>query len=360
MAAPKFTRKNISVMDITVDFDQNVRLKDQYDIPQMCDGILAAGRIINPISVEELKDDNGKVVYKALRGNRRTIGGQTVYQDPATPAEVKAALGKMEVLVYKDLSEQERMALIVDHDQKSLSATEVVLTIWRLVKMMYTEKDIAVMCYFLLAKYTGNERKLNELPTNAADRAKKLTAWFHGTLGNYIMAVQRMPEYVREAFIMTHKLKDGIVKKDEVNLPVKVNQARVTLLSKAKTADTNTGMWNDVEGGPAFKAEWEKFRLEDAGILDKEKTVRPSNADLDRSVEVMRSDAIKKALRAAQGLKQADLGDVDERTYREQEVFKVLYEVSGNGGAKPEYKDLLALLIKGDLDVLKATLSATA
>jgi hypothetical protein len=352
MSTPKFAKKIMNVNDAIVDLKLNVRLEDQYDIPQMVDSIVSAGRILMPISVEKLTDDSGKVTYKVLRGNRRSLAAQSIMSDPNQPAELKAALAKTEFMVYEGLSEAERMALVVDHDSKGLSRTELVLTIWRLAKAMFSEREIAAMLYFLLAKYTGNERKLNELPSNGAERAKKLTSWFHGTLGNYILAVQRMPEYVREAFILTHKIQDGIIKSENANLPVKLNQSRVSTLSKAKTKDTNDKVWDDVNGGPAFTEAWTKMVQEDAGILTKEKVVRPSSEDIERSISIYQSEIVKKALKASLGDKQMDLGDLDSRTYREAEVFKILWEVSGNGKIKPEYADLIKAMLSGDTNTV--------
>ena len=358
MATPKFTKRTMNINDLTVDLDLNVRLHDQYDIPQMVESIISGGRILNPISVEKKTDPTTKeVTYRVLRGNRRTLGGQFIMNDPQAPADVKEQLKKVEVCVYENLSEPERMALVVDHDQKGLSRTELVLTIWRLAKAMFTEKEIIAMLYFLLAKYTGNEKNLATLPASGPDRVKKLGTWFHGTVGNFIMGVQRMPSFVRDAFILTHKVQDGIVKAEDAKLPVKVNQTRVSALSKCKTEDSKAGKWDDETGGPTFNETWEKFRKEDAGLLEKERKVRPSVEDIERTISIYSSEIAKKALRASLGDKQMDLADLDERTHKESSVFKVLWEVSGNGGVKPEVADLVKAMLGGDLNNVKALVS---
>jgi hypothetical protein len=356
MATPKFVRKVLSADKIFVDLALNVRYPDikQYDIPQMRESILQGGRIQNPPSVEKLKTSINGFEYRVLRGNRRLFAAQEMLADPTTPAEIVDALHKIECLVYSDLTEGERMDLVVDHDQKSLSSTEVLMTVWRLSKAMYSEKEIASKLYFLLASYTGRADKLAEVPDHGPERATFLTKWFHGTLGNYLLKVQQFPEYVRESFLIQHKVRDGILPSKTTVIPVKLSQSRVSTLSKAKTTDEENGKWDHEKGGPAFIAQWQKFEKADKDGTGDDTPSRPSVQTLKDRSQTMRSEIVRKTLLSAAGEKQSDLGDLDEKCYRESKVFEILYAATGNGTIKPEFSALISAMIQGNLDQVKA------
>lgn len=321
--ATKFSKKTVSVMELTVDLTLNVREPNNYDVESMKDQILEVGRITNPPIVKETKD-----AFIVLQGNRRVKAGQSLFEDPNCPSQAKEALTKMEILVLKaeDLSPEEEMRIICDHgSQKPISKTETVKTVWRLARSLFSEKQIITLLYYQLARYSGNEKKVSEMPTEAKAKELFLSKWLHGTVGNYMLSVLRMPERVREQFVLTHKAMDGLLVNGE-KVTVKVSRERVVELSKAKTADEKENKWNPGTGGPNFDAQWQKFVKEDAGEITVETPKRPSIKELKGLSDIMESELTRKIILACVGEAQANLADLDKETARQASIFRVLAE----------------------------------
>jgi hypothetical protein len=319
----KITKKSMSVSDLVVDKALNVRLPDNYDIGTMKDGILSHGRIVKAITVEHTSDGR----YVVLAGNRRTLAGQEMLTDPSTPQDVVANLKKTDCVVYSGLDEAERIALIADHDEKPLNRTELVLLVWRLSRQFMSEAQIAVMLYYQLASYTGNRKKLVEVPNDPAKRKEFVKKWFHGTLGNYMLVAQRLGEFVRDQFIKTHLSEDKLLPADQ-SVEMRCNRDRIAKLDQAKTADEKAGEWNaEQTTGPRFNALIEQFKAEDAGTIDTEKVKRPSVKDLKEKAEVFKSPGIRKALLLAAGVTGDEVSgivDEDDKAARDVGVINVL------------------------------------
>jgi hypothetical protein len=315
----KATKKTVSINDLVVDLDLNNREVDNYDLPSMCEQIVAIGRIVVPLIV---KFDKPKNKYIVLRGNRRTLAAQQLVADPNTSQEIVTNLSKVEVMVYEDLTPAEELAMVFDHgSEKPICRTEVVKSVWRLSKSFLSEGEIINMLYFALAKYSGNEKKLNEVPSEKVARSKFLKSWLHGTVGNYILSAAGMGDFVQEQFILTHRKEDKLItKEEETRLVMKTSRDRITQLSAAKTADSDANKggkgWTAPEynsekvltgGGENFNALIEKFKEEDStGITAK--NTRPSVKDLNEKANVYKSIAIKTALAIAAGQDVAENG----------------------------------------------------
>lgn len=320
--ANKPQRKTLSASQLTVDFDLNIRDRANYDLGTMCDQIRSAGRVIKPILVEEIGDK-----FIVLSGNRRTLASQKLLEDTALPADLKDALQKMDVLVYKGLSDNERLALVIDHgSEKAISRTELVLAVWRLAKAFYSEIDIIKLLYFALAQYTGQAaKKLPEIAKISDEKARtdSLRKWLHGTVGNYMLAAAKMGEYVRTQFILTHKSQDNMLAEGE-KVEVNISRERVTLLSKARTTDEANAGWTVENGGEQFNEMLAKFKAEDAGESERVSSKRPSAKELKDRVDVFRSQPMKRVLLlAAEGPSEATKGlpEDDERLYRDEQVL---------------------------------------
>lgn len=308
----KATKKTVELSELFVDLSLNNREVDNYDLPSMKEQIVAIGRIVVPLIV---KRDETKKKYVVLRGNRRTLAAQELVADPASSQELVANLKKIEVMVYEDLTPAEELAMVFDHgSEKPICRTEVVKSVWRLSKSFMSEGEIIKMLYFALAKYSGNEKKLNEVPVEMKAREKFLKSWLHGTVGNFILSAAGMGDYVQQQFILTHRKEDKLItKEEETLLTMKTSRDRITQLSAAITADNAKDKggkgWTPPQftsdgsltgGGENFNALIAKFKEEDAtGITVK--SSRPSVKELTEKANVYKSVAVKTALAIAAG-----------------------------------------------------------
>jgi hypothetical protein len=296
----KPTNKKLATKDLVVDKALNVRLTDNYDLPTLMEQIREMGRIVKPLIVD---GDTNKV----LSGNRRALAAKALLDDPTTDQALAKELEKLECVVYTGLSEGERTKLIFDHgSEKAINRTETLLSVWRLDKQMFSEKQIASLMYFALAKYSGKESKLKDVPTEPQAREKFVHAWFRGTLGNYMLSAHRMGDYVREQMVKTHLSEDKLLKEGET-VEMKCTRDRIIELSKAKSDDSGKDGkgWTVETGGEKFNALIEKFKAEDKGERVKEPT-RPTAKALAGMADIYKSPAIRRALLVAAGDQSVD------------------------------------------------------
>lgn len=316
----KQTMKTMKVTDLKVDFNTNVRLPNNYDIGTMKDQIVQAGRIQKPIVIN---GDTGVV----LQGNRRTLAGQELYNDSACPSDLKEALAKVQVIVYSGLTPQEEVTLIMDHGgERPICRTEVVLSVWRLDMQFYGEAEICVWMLNALASYTGNLKKLNQLPTEPSARTKAIKTWLHGTVGNYILAASKMGNFVKEQFILHHKSEDKLLQEGE-KVTMWCSRDRISALNTAKGEDVRDGNWDSEKGGPKFNALIEQYVKEDAGTTEKNRGPRAmSQKDLNEKADQFKSPMLKSAFKVAAGDPDAgrQLVDLDNAMYRLQLVTEAL------------------------------------
>lgn len=319
----KNTTKIVSIATLTVDKNVNVRLANNYDIPQMKEAIIHIGRITDPIHVR-LCDS------VVLRGNRRTLAGQELLADPNCPQDVAAELKKVTV-VYHDVApgSPEELAVILDQGtQKGLSRTEILLTVWRLDKSFQSEGQIINALYFALAEYTKRPDKAQEAAaiTNLTERQTFLRTWLHGTVGNYFLAANKMGEWVRDQMIKTHLSEDKLLPEGE-KVEVKMSRDVIAKLSAAKSKDKdekNGGEgWTPEEGGKFFNELVAKLK---AGVKDDEGTKRPTAGALKDKADAFKSIAIRNALLLAAGEteKGKDLMELDDRLHRLSMVMETL------------------------------------
>jgi hypothetical protein len=283
--------------------------------------------------------------------------------DPNTPQEVAENIRKLNAMVYKGLTDVERMKIIADHgEEKSISRSELVKMIWRMSIVM-SERDMILSVYQDLADYTGNRKKLNQLPKEGKEREKKLKDWFHGTLGNVIMRGAQLGDYVKEQFLLSRKAEDGFplgVNDDGTPkvLEMKVGNKRLQELSQAKTADEKGTGWTYEKGGEVFNALIEKFKAEDASDSPKERQTRFTVKELKDKANGLKSTGVKKALLLAAG----ETGDavsgivnVDEEAARWEVVARLLVQY-GNEIKDENIRRLVGTLVHANPFVVETEL----
>ncbi len=342
----KTTTKNVNINSLKVDRGTNVRETHDYDLPAMMQSILDIGKITDTIHVRLI--DN-----VVLRGNRRTLAGQALLEDPTTPQEVAESLKKVAVM-FHDVTpgSTDELEIILDHGrQKGLSKTAILRTVWRMDKQFLSESQIIGLFYSALAVYTGNVKKANEASAivNLKDRSEYLRKWLHGTVGNYILAANKMGEYIRSEMVKTHLSDDKALPAGEV-VELRCSRDRITQLSAAKTKDDpkNGGQgWNVETGGTHFNALVEKLKAEDRGEDTGEETAkRPSTKELRDRAEVFKTPAIRNTLLLAAGDKEhgKSLVDLDDQLHRLNMVTETLSKRL-NDITDPNVKALIAAII---------------
>lgn len=318
--------KTVSIETLVVDYKTNVRLATNYDLPAMEQSIIERGRIEDAIHARLC--DN-----VVLRGNRRTLAGQKLVKDPTTSQEVVNNLKKV-VVIFHDVTpgSAEELSIVLDHgSQKKLCKTEVLLSVWRLDRQFQSELQIINRLYFALAEYTKKPEKAVEASkiANLKERQDYLRSWLHGTVGNFMLAGQKMGEYVRQQMELTHMAEDGLLPAG-VTVECKISRNRLTELSNAKTADSDAKKggkgWTFEHGGEKFNELLEQFKAEDRGEVEKEKKSRPSPKELKDRANSFKSPAIRSALLVAAGETEhgKDLVELDDRMHRMQMVTDTL------------------------------------
>jgi hypothetical protein len=316
----KNIRKFVSRKDLVADYTINAREQDNYALEALIPQIIEKRKVITPLIVEPHPTLEGK--FLILQGNRRFRASDIIIGMNDVSDEIKENLSRFECSIYEGLTEDERMRFIYDHGETHpLNRTETLKAVWRWYAEMKTEKQIAIGLYGILATYTGNQKKANNVPKDPAAREKYLSDWFRGTLGQYMLSAYGMSDRVRNAMLLSHKKDDG--KLGDTPLPWYASRERILALAKAKNADPN---WTHEKGGEKFNELIEQFENEDAGKAEKEKVKRPTAQALLTQADASKSPLTKAALRVAAG--QTEHGramiDLDSRAARTSDALVIL------------------------------------
>lgn len=351
----KMTKKVVSINQLVVDFDLNIRHKNNYDLPALKPQIKEAGRILKPIVVKPHPTEKDKFVV--LQGNRRTLSAQEIYAEPDLTVEMKAALDKVDVNVVTELTGHEESMLILDQGgEKPISRAEIVDAVWRLDKAFLKEAEIINRLYFVLARYTRNEQKLKDVPAKEPERSKYLKQWFHGTVGNQILAAARMGDYVKGQFLKTRLAEDKLLQEGET-VEMRCDTKRITELSQAMSADKEAAKkdgkpesegWSYDKGGKIFNELVEKFKTEDATGIRPTKVERPTIKELTEKADQFKSSVIKKALQIAAGNMEQGKGLVedDDALYYLEMKMEILGK-NANNIKDPAVRELVGSLLHG-------------
>lgn len=334
--------------------DRSVNYREDYDLPSMMEQIRDAGGVLEPIHA--IKGSN-----IVLKGNRRVSAVQALLVDKNIPVALKEGIEKLEVIFYEDLTEQEITELVLDHgSQKPLSRVEVIQACWRLQRQMRSEKDIILLLYHQLARFTGNAQKAYEaaqLPEGPA-RIKHLHTWLHGTVGNYILAVGSMGERVREQFLLTERKSDrALTEEEKARVQFTVQRTRVNELISAKKKDEKEGAgWSPVEGGVEFNALIEKYIKEDKGEDVGDAKKKPTATQMKSAGDAMKS-GLRDVYHHCAGLlspeKVGAIDALDVELFRLEQIKKATREVVdkvevGAQFSGGEVRELLNLLLNGN------------
>lgn len=345
------------VNPLALKVSREVNFRDDYNLTPLVEDIRVAGRILEPLHVE-------RETNIVLKGNRRAASAQVILSDANCPPELKKNLENTEVIYYTDLTEKERTQLVLDHgSQQTLSRVETIKAVWRLSKQGWSEAEIGCTMYQLLAKFTGKTKKLAEveaLPEGPA-RDEKLKTWFHGTLGNIILAVGGMGERVKDQYILNETKSDRkLTEAEEARIEFEMKNSRIQALTSAKKKDKDgkSGAgWTPQDGGEFFNEQIAKFIEEDAnGGPDTTKRFTPKQ--MEDTADKMSSRMNLAFLQCAGKLTEAqarDLDSVDTEYARRDKVFSILTQNVEKLERLPQ--ELVRAILYGNPDDLSEVLS---
>jgi hypothetical protein len=342
----KTTSKKVSYNELHLDLPENARVHrseqlvagvnvDTYAIPALMGQVLVAdGEIFEPLHVEDVK---GKLFTR--RGHRRTLVAQLLGKmkdaelwkhyrsaklsadinaniseepDPKAIKTIRTHLDNIPVVVHKDLTPEERIKLIHDQDQKGLTRTDVVKTVYKMLREGRKEADISTKMLYQLAAYSGNVAKLNTLSDDPTERAKEIKEWFHGLVGAYFIPTYREGPAVQEQVLLTAMVEDGLLHREKRDKAGKVIQAasdklpdfllthnRWNKIKKAFNQDVNKGIIkaeSPVMESSAVKKLCEEFRNSDLGIKPQRAADPRPSLDQIKQVEVGVKSSVGKKL----------------------------------------------------------------
>ncbi|MHC4302639.1 MAG: ParB N-terminal domain-containing protein [Planctomycetota bacterium] len=327
---------------------ENCRIDDtsRGAVADLIESILAMG-LIERLYVE--------VDGRARKGHRRIAAlGYIKEENPERFAELFPN-DEIPVIVVSNATDQELVALQIDHTQKGLSDYEILLACIMQFQVGWKPGNVGTHCHQLFINSPASQKKfdkrLEEIDVEAkvlgvkarekgaspqevedieaAHVAKETASYFKGVAQQY-HRIWECPNIVLASFEFgaTGKVPKGW---REAELISKINKANAQTLLKAHKADLNTLTENDetkyskAEPGPLFRAAWAKLKkqyIEKAlGINKKTAFVRKTNAQIEEQATNFESHAFKGLCQNHLGKPAMDVIEID-KVFRKVEILK--------------------------------------
>ncbi len=161
----------IAVAEIVNDMSRNVReaTAEAYDVEPLINDIAMRGQQ-DAATLEKIGDK-----YYPIKGFRRSLAIQKASERGMTYGEEAPEAGKpidkVLAFVYEDLTERERVELLLDHGQrKGLSKPELFNAFKRAFVAGYREKDVVTLLWSLIVQlYPPSKDIYKDLPDKSAD-----------------------------------------------------------------------------------------------------------------------------------------------------------------------------------------------
>lgn len=353
----KVTTGNIA--DLKVDPNLNVRFregsevygvkltKDSYDIPGMKTQLIDGFGVREPITVSVRKD--GAMIV--LRGNRRTIAGQELVSDPATPEALRKQLTtQTPMILLNGLTVEQERELVNDQTTKQFLRSEVVRYIFSLRRSQWSYERIALLLWETLGRFSGNAKKVAEIrdiPDPALKR-EKIKSWLRGTLDCYLIWGYDLGQFTQKQILLTEMALDGLITDAQEKPHVKtLNQKRIAELKKAKDLDGTK--WNGMVliEGSEFKKVYDKFHQEDYNpTVPVPGTGKPKMLDratVEGMAELFTSKVARMLIQRVLGKEQPELPMADEFAGIQETKLQLLE--ASLPGLKPEIAFVVRLCL---------------
>lgn len=266
----------IDPLNFRFDGSNNELGLNTTSLDELVETIKADRQILRHIVLN--KEPDGTL--NTLIGGRRVRSAKQIKADKDASAEVVKNMDAIPAYVYEGLTDEQKLWIINDQDQKKFRFTELVKLIFLLFDKGLKWPEVAARVYRQYGDLTGNHDKLNDLDTIRADKKlweKKLKSWLRGAIDEVYGEAYRIGGPLQKIILTEAAEKDKLIitKKNapKGTEPEKLkpgptiyligNQKRLDELRKAKETDVAAGDWNAFDGGPAFQEVVEKFRKED-------------------------------------------------------------------------------------------------
>jgi hypothetical protein len=248
----------VAVSEIVNDMTRNVReaTADAYDVEPLINDIAMRGQQ-DAATLEKIGDK-----YFPIKGFRRSLAIEKanergmVYGDEAP--EAGKPIDKVLAFVYEDLTERERVELLLDHGQrKGLTKPELYNAFKRAFVAGYKEKDVVTLLWSLIISlYPPDKDIYKDLPDKTADPVAYEKALAQRKLENSKGILQT----AKRAYELP------VVVEDEYYKRLRGEQAWPTngelkdlhqIHSKEMTANP---LLSRNKPGPKFEEQWEKVK----------------------------------------------------------------------------------------------------
>lgn len=310
---------NILAEKLIVDF--NYRDETRYDVENLVDLILRAGRQTDPCHVSKHEDDS----IHMCRGHRRLKAHLFIKEN--YPKEFKDIYpdGGIPCIVHENMTVQEEAELKLDHSGQMPLSTPSEL--YRAIKDWFmrgmSETDIAVVMTPLFVRMLGGRKnpKLYDAAMavkNPSERRNKLHECWRGRL-QIVNYCTQLPVDVELHYLAT------VNPAEETPVPsVTGDRVRVLYTSFLEDKKNNPNV-NKMEPGKCFLDKWDEMTQ-----LDKDSITNPNGTNAKRKsakeIEEMSnrftSKAVTKAFQMALGKEVTDLQHFDQLA-RMMEVVEV-------------------------------------
>lgn len=245
----------ISLSKVINDRSRNVRENDEatYHVDALRDDIALRGQ-----QTPAVLEKNADGTYYPLAGFLRTtallelaasgaIDPNTIKRDPATGEPIPGTGKPFDSIVadvYEDLSDRERVNLLVDHGQRrGLQKQELFYAMERLFFAMYSEKEVAVVLRGLLEIHYPPNKKIE-------NTAEALLQYYRGVIQTAKRAWAG-PALMRNAWV--EKLKG------HQNWPTKAEMEDGVKIYNAAVKEDKTGKINRDNPGEKFMEFWNRL-----------------------------------------------------------------------------------------------------
>jgi hypothetical protein len=236
--------------------------------------ILSEGRILKHVVINR---DSATGMDELLGGGRRYRAGKRLLANPNTPQEVVKELGKVPAFIYTDLSEEQKLFLVNDQDQKKFRQTEVLALIFRYLDQGKTWSEVASLVYRQWGEVTRADKILNEVDAivDLKAKRKRIEKWLRGTIDEKFNSAHKIGQMCVKALMIEAAETDKLIL-TQANAPegtpqeqiqagpyCYLTQQRLKELEAAKAEDMKNGEWSAMVGGPKFQELWSKYHAED-------------------------------------------------------------------------------------------------
>jgi hypothetical protein len=248
----------ILVSDIDVDMSRNVReaTAEAYDVEPLISDIALRGQQ-DAATLEKIGDK-----FYPIKGFRRSLAIKKasergmVYGDEST--EPGKPIDKVLAFVYEDLSERERVELLLDHGQrKGLTKPELQNAFERAFVAGYKEKDTVTLLWSLIIQlYPPSKDIYKDLPDKNADPAAYEKALAQRKLENSKGILQT----AKRAYECPAEVRDAFYKRLRGEQSWPINEELKELHNiHSKEIEANP-MYSRGNPGPKFTEKWNKIK----------------------------------------------------------------------------------------------------